>query len=219
MSEPTIRVLIVDDHAVVRRGLRALIETEEGMEVIGEAADGREAVEKEAALDPDVILLDLLMPEMDGVQAIEEIRRRDPEARILVLTSFSEERKVLAAIEAGALGYLLKDAGPEELLRAIREVQRGQSALNPAVARKLIGRIRDPEPAGRVEELTEREVEVLRLVAKGLANREIGKQLFISEPTVRTHVSNILMKLDLPNRTQAALFALREGLASPEEPQ
>lgn len=217
MSEQNIRILIADDHAVVRRGLKALIETEEGMEIVGEAADGREAAIKASSLHPDVILLDLVMPNVDGIGAIQEIRKKNPQARILVLTSFSEDRRVLKAIEAGALGYLLKDASPAELLRAIRDVYGGQSALNPAVARKLIRRISEPVEQSRVEGLTPREVEVLRLIARGLTNKEIGERLYISEPTVRTHVSSILMKLDLPNRTQAALYAVRKGLALPEE--
>jgi NarL family two-component system response regulator LiaR len=217
MGEETIRILIADDHAVVRKGLLALIQTEEGMEVVGEAAHGAEAVELAAALRPDVILLDLVMPRMDGIEAIRGIRRNDPEARILVLTSFSEDEKVLTAIEVGAIGCMLKDATPEELLRAIRDVHQGRSALNPAVAQKLIQRMRKTDTPKPMQELTARETEVLRCIARGLSNREIGDKLFISEPTVRTHVSNILMKLELPNRTQAALFAVREGLVSLEE--
>ncbi|UCF96354.1 MAG: response regulator transcription factor [Spirochaetaceae bacterium] len=216
MSEDTIRILIADDHAVVRKGLLALIETETGMEVVGEAADGTEAVEMAASLRPDVILLDLVMPRMDGIGAIQGIREHDPEARILVLTSFSEDDKVLTAIEVGAMGCLLKDATPEELLRAIRDVHQGQSALNPEIARKVIQRMRKGGEKQSLGELTSREVEVLRCIGRGLSNRQIGEELFISEPTVRTHVSNILMKLELPNRTQAALFAVREGLVSSE---
>jgi NarL family two-component system response regulator LiaR len=217
MEEQKIRILIADDHAVVRKGLLALIQTEEGMEIIGEAADGAEAVELAETLSPDVILLDLVMPRMDGIEAIGKIRQNDPEARILVLTSFSEDEKVLTAIEVGAMGCLLKDATPDELLRAIRDVHQGRSALNPEIAQKLIRRMRKTEPPKPVEELTARETEVLRCIARGLSNRDIGDKLFISEPTVRTHVSNILMKLELPNRTQAALFAVREGLVTLEE--
>ena len=217
MADEMVRILIADDHAVVRKGLNALIQTEEGMEVVGEATDGVEAVELVAALRPDVILLDLVMPRMDGIEAIRGIRQKDPEARILVLTSFSEDEKVLTAIEVGAMGCLLKDATPEELLRAIRDVHQGRSALNPTVAQKLIRRMRKTEPRKTIDELTSRESEVLRCIALGLSNREIGDRLFISEPTVRTHVSNILMKLQLPNRTQAALFAVKEGLVSLEE--
>jgi NarL family two-component system response regulator LiaR len=217
MGEETIRILIADDHAVVRQGLLALIQTEEGMEVVGEAGDGTAAVELAAALRPDVILLDLVMPRMDGIEAIRGIRQNDPEARILVLTSFSEDEKVLTAIEVGAMGCLLKDATPDELLRAIRDVHQGRSALHPTITQKLIRRMRKTDARKRVEELTSREIEVLRCIARGLSNKEIGDELFISEPTVRTHVSNILMKLRLPNRTQAALVAVREGLVSLEE--
>jgi NarL family two-component system response regulator LiaR len=217
MGDEMIRILVADDHAVVRKGLLALIQTEEGMEVVGEAAHGAEAVELAAALHPDVILLDLVMPRMDGIEAIRGIRQNDPEARILVLTSFSEDEKVLTAIEVGAMGCLLKDATPEELLRAIRDVHQGRSALNPRIATKLIQRMQKTEPRKPIEELTSRESEVLRCIALGLSNKEIGDKLFISEPTVRTHVSNILMKLGLPNRTQAALFAVREGLVTLEE--
>jgi NarL family two-component system response regulator LiaR len=217
MGEQRIRILIVDDHAVVRKGLLALIDTEEGMEAVGEAVDGAEAVELAATLRPDVILLDLVMPRMDGIEAIRGIRQNDSQARILVLTSFSEDEKVLTAIEVGAMGCLLKDATPDELLRAIRDVYHGRCALDPAIAKKLIQRMQKTEPQTPIEELTSREIEVLRCVARGLSNREIGDKLFISEPTVRTHVSNILMKLELPNRTQAALYAVREGLVSLEE--
>ena len=217
MEEQRIRILIADDHAVVRKGLLALIQTEEGMEVVGEAVDGAEAVELAETLRPDVILLDLVMPRMDGIEAIRGIRQNDPEARVLVLTSFSEDEKVLTAIEVGAMGCLLKDATPDELLRAIRDVHQGRSALNPEIAQKLIRRMRKTETRKPVEELTARETEVLRCIARGLSNRDIGDRLFISEPTVRTHVSNILMKLELPNRTQAALFAVREGLVTLEE--
>ncbi len=215
----SIKVLIADDHTVVREGLRALIDTEPGLELVGEAVDGEEAVFKARVSKPDVILMDLVMPRMSGIEAIGQIRKEVPEARILVLTSFAEDQKIFSAIEAGALGYLLKDASPEDLLRAIRDVCHGESSLDPSVAHKLIGRIRGPIEAPQVEVLTERELEVLRLIAKGLSNQGIAKKLFISEPTARTHVSNILRKLHLPNRTQAALFALREGLASPEGPE
>jgi NarL family two-component system response regulator LiaR len=210
----SIRILIADDHAVVREGLRALIATEPGMELVGEAKDGIEAVLKARSLQPDVILLDLVMPRQDGIEAIGQIKRENPDARILILTSFSEDDKVFAAIKSGALGYLLKDSSPEELLQAIRDVNRGESSLHPAIARKLIQELSRPSDLPPAEEpLTEREVEVLGLVAQGLSNQEIAEELVISEPTVRTHVSNILSKLHLANRTQAALYALREGLA------
>jgi NarL family two-component system response regulator LiaR len=211
----TIRILVADDHAIVREGLRALIGAKPDMELVGEAADGVEAVLKARSLQPDVILLDLVMPRKDGIEAIGEIKRENPKARILVLTSFAEDDKVFPAIQAGALGYLLKDSSPQELLRAVREVYRGESSLHPAIARKLIGELnRPPENLPPTEEpLTEREVEVLSLVAQGLSNQEIAEKLVVSERTVRTHVSNILGKLHLANRTQAALYAVREGLA------
>lgn len=210
-----IRILIADDHAIVREGLRTLIASEPEMELVGEAADGVEAVFKARALRPDVILMDMMMPRKTGLEAIQEIKRQDPDARILVLTSFAEDDQVFPAIKAGALGYLLKDSSPQQLLQAIRDVYRGESSLHPSIALKLIHELKQPPdlpPAG--EPLTEREVAVLKLVAQGLSNQEIADKLVISEWTVRTHVRNILGKLHLANRIQAALYALREGLAS-----
>lgn len=213
MSE-AIRVLIADDHAVVREGLRTLIGTEPGMEVVGEAADGVEAVSMARAHQPDVILLDMVMPHKDGLQAIREIKDGNPEARILVLTSFSDDDKVFPAIQSGALGYLLKNASPRALLSAIRDVYRGEPSMSPAIASKLMWELQRKSDLPPTEQpLTERELDVLRLVAQGLTNQEIGAALFIGEGTVRTHVSSILSKLHLANRTQAALYALREGLA------
>ena len=210
-----IRVLIADDHAVVRRGLQVLIDSEPGMKVVGEAEDGIQAVLEARALKPDVILMDLVMPRQDGLAAIVEIKDEQPGARILVLTSFAEDDKVFPAIKSGALGYLLKDSSPDDLLHAIRDVHAGESALHPTIARKLIHEISQPSDLPlAAEPLTDREVEVIRLVAQGLSNAEIGEQLFIASRTVRTHVSNILGKLHLVNRTQAALYALREGIAS-----
>jgi two-component system, NarL family, response regulator LiaR len=212
-GEP-IRVLIADDHAIVREGLRALIETEAGIELVGEACDGLEAIWLARTLEPDVLLLDLVMPHLDGLEAIAEIQKQAPRTRILVLTSFAEDDKVFPAIKAGALGYLLKDTTPQRLLQAIRDVYHGESSLHPTIARKLVGELHwpsSPPPAG--EELTGREVEVLNLVAQGLANQEIADRLVVSERTVRKHVSNILGKLHLANRTQAALYALRTGIA------
>lgn len=213
-----IRILIADDHAVVREGLRALIDTEPQMELVGEATDGFEAVQKSAALDPDVILLDLVMPHKGGIEAIREIKEENPRARILVLTSFAEDEKVFPAIKAGAQGYLLKDSSPRELLQAIRDIYRGQPSMHPTIARKLMREIQRGSELPLAEEpLTEREVEVLSLVAQGFTNQEIADKLFVSERTVRTHVSNILSKLHLANRTQAALYALRKGFASLDE--
>jgi NarL family two-component system response regulator LiaR len=211
----SICVLVADDHAIVRKGIRALLATEPDIEVVGEAENGREAVTEAERLQPDVILMDLVMPEVDGIEAIRRITGRQPEARILVLTSFAADDKVFPAIKAGALGYLLKDSGPEELVQAIHQVYRGESSLHPTIARKLLHELSRPsERPPTPEPLTEREVEVLRLVARGQSNQEIADQLVISEATVRTHVSNILGKLHLASRTQAALYALREGLAS-----
>jgi two-component system, NarL family, response regulator LiaR len=209
-----IRILIADDHPIVREGLRALIHSTPNLELAGEATNGEEAIEKAHRLKPDIILLDLMMPRKDGLAAISEILRANPDARILVLTSFSEEEKVLPAIKAGALGYLLKDSLPEELLQAIHEVSQGQSSLHPVVARKLIRELSQPSVLPPTQSpLTARELEVLNLVAQGLSNREIAERLAFSEHTVRTNVGHILRKLHLANRTQAALYALREGLA------
>jgi NarL family two-component system response regulator LiaR len=209
-----IRVLIVDDHAVVREGQRALIATEPGMELVGEGADGIEAIQLTKSLKPDVILIDLLMPRMGGIEAIQKIKAENSKVNILVLTSFAEDEKVFSAIKAGALGYLLKDATPQELLAAIRQVYRGEPSMDSAVANKLMRELQRSSDLPLTEEpLTVREVDVLKLVAQGLTNQEIAEKLVISERTVRTHVSHILDKLHLANRTQMALYALREGLA------
>jgi NarL family two-component system response regulator LiaR len=217
----SIRILIADDHAVVREGLRALIDTELGMDLVGEASDGIEAVRKACSLRPDVILLDLVMPHMDGIEAIGQIKEHDPDARILVLTSFAEDERVFLAVKAGALGYLLKDTSPQELLQALRDVYRGELSMAPATAHKLMRELqrsaKEPSNLPPTEEpLTAREVDVLKLVAQGLSNLDIAETLVISERTVRSHVSHILEKLHLANRTQAALYALREGLATLE---
>lgn len=212
---PPIRVVVADDHAVVRKGLVALLATEPDVDVVGEAAGGREAVAAVERLQPDVVLMDLVMPDGGGLDAIRRITARWPDARILVLTSFASDDKVFPAVKAGARGYLLKDATPEEIVRAIRQVHRGEASLSPSIARKVLEELaaapaRPPTP----DPLTPREVEVLRLVARGLGNQAIADVLSLSEPTVRGHVSAILGKLHLASRTQAALYALREGLAS-----
>lgn len=217
MSE-TIRILIADDHAIVREGLRALFATEPNLELVAEAADGMEAVDKARALKPDVILLDMMMPRKDGLQAIGEIMKENPNARVLVLTSFAEDEKVFPAIKAGALGYLLKDSSPQELIQGIQNVYRGEASLHPTIARKLMRELSQPPGLPpTTDPLTEREVEILRLVAQGLSNDEIAERLVISERTVRTHVSHILDKLHLANRTQMALYAVREGIAKLED--
>jgi len=221
-SKATIRVLVADDHAIVRKGICALLATEENIEVVGEAADGESAIEQVERLRPDVVLMDLVMPGVDGLDATRRITASRPETRILVLTSFAGVDKIMPAIKAGALGYLLKDSDPEVLVESIRQVYCGNSSLHPSVARALLEEVARPadSPAagdayeGEVEALTDREAEVLRLVARGWSNQSIATELMISEATVRTHVSHILAKLDLASRTQAALYALRKGWAS-----
>jgi NarL family two-component system response regulator LiaR len=216
-SDP-IRVFVADDHAIVRKGIAAVLELVPDIEVIGEAENGRDAVYRVAQLQPDVILMDLVMPEMDGIEAIRRIQERQPKARILVLTTFAGEDQVLPAIKAGALGYHLKDSRPEELVRAIRQVHRGEASLHPLIARKVLEELSRPSSRPPTPDpLTPREVEVLQLVAQGLENSEIAEKLVITEATVRTHVSNITGKLHVASRTQAALYALREGIASLDE--
>ena len=221
--EKKIGVLLVDDHAVVRQGLRMFIEMQNDMKVVGEGSNGVEAVDLSARLNPDVILLDLLMPEMDGVEATQKILERSPHSRVLILTSFGEDDKVFPAIRAGAHGYLLKDIQPRDLVQAIRETYQGKTQLHPDVARRLMmavaggSPIKESKPVSlstELQGLTEREREVLDLIARGLTNREIAAQMVISEKTVKTHVSNLLDKLDLEDRTRAAIWALKHGLGS-----
>ena len=217
---PHSRVLIADDHAIVRKGIRALLSEAGGFEVVGEASNGQEAVLRAEETHPDVILMDLLMPVMDGIEATRQITSRQPKARILVLTSFAADNKVFPAIKAGATGYLLKDSSPEDLVRAIRQVHRGEPSLHPAIARKLLQEIaHPPELQPAPEALTAREMAVLRLIAEGLSNQEIADRIMVSEPTVRAHVSRILGKLHLASRTQAALYAVREGLTDADSVQ
>ena len=213
MTETPIRVLIVDDQAIVRRGICALLAEVEGIEVIGEASDGEEAVTQAKVLSPDVVLMDLVMPGMDGIEATRRITR-DPEVHVLVLTSFFGDDKVFPAIKAGALGYLLKDSEPADLLQAIRQVHRGEPSLHPTIARKVLQEMQQPSGPPTPDPLTDRELEVLKLVARGMRNREIAERLVVTEATVRSHVSNILGKLHLANRVQATLYALQEGLTS-----
>jgi NarL family two-component system response regulator LiaR len=215
IADEPIRVLVADDHAIVRKGIRALLATEPSIEVVGEAQNGQEAVDQAREVLPDVVLMDLVMPEMDGLEATRRILEAQPKVRVLVLTSFASDDKVFPAIRAGAMGYLLKDSSPEELTHAIEQVYLGESSLHPSIARKVLQQLAHPADTGPDREiLTERETEVLQLLAQGRSNREIAGVLTISEATVRTHVSNILAKLNLCSRTQAALYALREGLAS-----
>lgn len=208
-----ISVLIVDDHAVVRQGLSSLLGLQEDIEVVGEAVNGLEAVEQTNRLLPDVVLMDLIMPQVDGIEATRRIRAISPSTQVIVLTSFGEDEKVFAAIKAGALSYLLKNVSPADLVKAVQAAYRGEAQLHPEIARKLMDELSLGPRRQTPEELTERELEVLRLIARGQSNREIARELVISEKTVKTHVSNILSKLHLADRTQAAIYALREGLA------
>ena len=216
-AEGPIRVLLVDDHGVVRRGLRGYLELLDDIEVIGEAENGLRGVELAAELVPDVVLMDIVMPQLDGIGAITRIKAAQPEVQIVALTSFIEEDKVQGVLEAGASGYLLKDAEADEVAAAVRAAHRGEMHLDAAVAARLTRALRAPKQADPLAELTERERTVLTLVAGGKANKEIALELGITERTARTHVSNILGKLGLASRTQAALFAVREGLVAPPQ--
>jgi two-component system, NarL family, response regulator LiaR len=207
-----IRVLLVDDHAVVREGLRTFLDLQEGIEVVGEAADGVEGVAAAERLRPDVVLMDLVMPRLDGVGAMRELRRRLPGVRVIVLTSFAEDDKLLPAVQAGAAGYLLKNAQPQELARAVRAAHAGEALLDPQVAARLLESIAQPVAA---DPLTRREREVLELIGRGMSNKRIARELGIAEKTVKTHVGHVLAKLGVTDRTQAALHAVRAGLVGP----
>ena len=213
MGDANIRVVICDDHAVVRQGLQAFLGLQEDIEVAGEAADGEVAVAVVRDAQPDVVLMDLVMPNVDGIEAIRRIRSETPAAKIIVLTSFAEDDKIFPAIKAGATGYLMKDVSPADLAKAIRMARDGEPLLHPDVARRLMSELSSPPVVNaELARLTEREVEVLREIARGRSNKEIALDLVLSEKTVKTHVSNILQKLHLSDRTQAALFAVRQHL-------
>ncbi|MEV6686361.1 response regulator [Streptomyces sp. NPDC051578] len=212
MADTPIRVLLVDDHQVVRRGLRTFLEVQEDIEVVGEAADGEEGIARAEELRPDVILMDVKMPGTDGIEALRRLRDLANPARVLVVTSFTEQRTVVPALRAGAAGYVYKDIDPDALAGAVRSVHAGHVLLQPEVAEALLAQEDQPSASPRAGALTDREREVLSLIADGRANREIARALVLSEKTVKTHVSNILMKLDLSDRTQAALWAVRHGI-------
>jgi NarL family two-component system response regulator LiaR len=215
MGNQPIQVLIVDDHIMVRKGIKALLTEYEDISVIGEAANGLKAIELVERLKPDVVLIDLAMPVMEGIEAIKRIIAIQPDQRIIVLTSYSGDDKLVPAIKAGAMGYLVKDAQPEELVQAIRDVSAGEPSLNTAIAWKFLRKMSGAEPTKRsAEELSEREVEVLRLLTSGKTDKEIAEQLVLTEVTIRTHISRILTKLGLKNRVQAALYGIRTGLVS-----
>jgi NarL family two-component system response regulator LiaR len=217
MDSP-IRVLIVDDHKIVRKGIRALLAAKRDFVVVGEASNGVEAVAQAQSLRPEVVLMDLMMPEMDGIQATREITAQLPGTRVLVLTSYAGDEQVFPAIKAGALGYLLKDSGPQELIQGIRQVYRGEPSLDASIARKVLAELNHPAPKTlTTDPLTARELEILRLVAQGLSNKDIAMKLVIAEETVHTHIGNILSKLHLASRTQAALYAVKEGIASVDD--
>jgi DNA-binding NarL/FixJ family response regulator len=207
----SVRVLIVDDHAVVREGLRAFLELQDRMEVIGEAGDGREAIEEAERLRPDVILMDLVMPRLDGVEAMRELHEQVPAARVIVLTSFLDDERLVPALRAGAAGYLLKNVEPQELARAIRLADAGEAMIDPAVAARLVDALVEVR-GDEGPKLTRREQEVLELIGRGLANKRIALELGIAEKTVKTHVSHVLAKLGVDDRTQAAVVAVRAGL-------
>ncbi|MBV9338266.1 MAG: response regulator transcription factor [Solirubrobacterales bacterium] len=207
-----IRILIVDDHAVVREGLRAFLGVQPGFEIVGEAADGEEAVERATQLEPDIVLMDLVMPTLDGVSAMRALRRRCPRCRVIVLTSFLEDERLLPALEAGAAGYLLKNSQPAELARAVRAAHSGEAIIDPTVAARLVHALSDRPQGTAFDRLTSRERDVLTLIASGRSNKRIALELGISEKTVKTHVGHVLAKLGVTDRTQAAVLAVRHGL-------
>ena len=214
----TIRVLITDDHKVVRRGLRGFLELDPALEVVGEASNGKEALDMARRLEPDVVLMDLLMPVMDGIEATREIRRRLPEVEVVALTSVLEDAAVTGAIKAGAIGYLLKTTEADELCEAIKAAAAGQVRLAPEAAARLMREVRTPEnPEALTEPLTERETEVLKLIARSMANKQIARELFVAMSTVKTHVNSVYRKLGVSSRTQAALYAARVGLVPTDE--
>jgi NarL family two-component system response regulator LiaR len=213
----SIRILVVDDHAVVREGLRAFLALQEGFEIVGEAADGDEALERAAELDPDVILMDLVMPERDGVSAMRELRQRSSHSRVIVLTSFLDDDRLLPAIQAGAAGYLLKNSQPAELARAVRAAHAGETIIDPTAAARLVRALSDQDQrrrggGGALDQLTARERDVLELIAGGRSNKRIALELGISEKTVKAHVGHVLAKLGVTDRTQAAVLAVENGL-------
>jgi NarL family two-component system response regulator LiaR len=218
MKQPDqIRILISDDHAVVREGLSSFISLEPDMEIVAEAGDGIEAVEKALLLEPDIILMDIVMPRQTGIEALQQLQESNSPAKVIVLTSFAEYEQIYPAIKSGAMGYLLKDSTPGQLVQAIRDVYQGQISLSPVIARMLVEEINEPSELPLSEDpLTDREVQVLKLVAQGHTNKDIAERLVVSEGTVGTHISNILEKLHLANRTQAALYALRRGMVDLE---
>jgi DNA-binding NarL/FixJ family response regulator len=213
-DDDAIRVLVVDDHAVVREGLRTFLSLQDGIEVVGEAADGREAVAAAERERPDVVVMDLVMPRLDGVQAMRELRARVPRARVIVLTSFLDDDRLLPAIRAGAAGYLLKNVEPAELARAVRAADAGEALIDPVVAARLVDALADADEHRDEQPLTAREQEVLDLIARGYANKRIALELGIAEKTVKTHVGHVLAKLGVADRTQAALYATRVGRRS-----
>jgi len=211
-ASDAVRVMIVDDHAVVREGLRNFLGMLPGIELVAEAASGTEALERAPKAKPQVVLMDLMMPVMDGIEATRRLHEAHPEVKVIVLTSFADDDRVFPALRAGAVAYLLKDVGPKELAEAIVAAARGEVRLHPDVTKRLVSELAGGAPKRPEEELTEREREVLRCIARGRSNKEIGEDLFISEKTVKTHVGSILAKLGLADRTQAALYAVKHGL-------